>query len=62
MEVKTIGENLTEEQKHIADFWDDNPFKLNVIGHVNFVTKNFSPSGPLDEYCWYWRKSSKCRL
>jgi hypothetical protein len=21
MEVKTIGENLTEEQKHIADFW-----------------------------------------
>jgi len=45
MEVKTIGENLTEEQKHIADFWDDNPFKLNVVGHVNFVTKKFSPPG-----------------
>ena len=32
-------------QKHIADFWDDNPFKLNVVGHVNFVTKKFSPPG-----------------
>lgn len=45
MEVKTIGENLTEDQKHIADFWDDNPFKFNVVGHVNFVTKRFSPPG-----------------
>ena len=45
MEVKTIGENLTDEQKHIADFWDDNPFKMNVTGHVMFVTKKFSPPG-----------------
>ena len=45
MEVKTVGENLTDEQKHIADFWDDNPFKLNVMGHVNFATKKFSPPG-----------------
>ena len=45
MEVKTIGENLTDEQKHIADFWDDNPFKLNVSGHVMFATKRFSPPG-----------------
>jgi hypothetical protein len=45
LEVKTIGENLTEEQKHIADFWDDNPFKMNVVGHVNFATKRFSPPG-----------------
>ena len=45
LEVKTIGENLTKEQKHIADFWDDNPFKLNVVGHVNFATKRFSPPG-----------------
>jgi hypothetical protein len=45
MEVKTVGENLTDEQKHIADFWDDNPFKLNVVGHVNFATKKFSPPG-----------------
>ncbi|MBL7697642.1 MAG: vanadium-dependent haloperoxidase [Chitinophagaceae bacterium] len=45
MEVKTIGENLTEEEKHIADFWDDNPFKMNVSGHVMFATKKFSPGG-----------------
>jgi membrane-associated phospholipid phosphatase len=45
MEVKTIGENLTDEQKHIADFWDDNPVKTNVIGHVMIVTKKFSPPG-----------------
>lgn len=44
-EVKTIGDSLTEEQKHIADFWDDNPFKLNVSGHVMFATKKFSPPG-----------------
>jgi hypothetical protein len=36
-------ENLTPEQKHIADFWDDNPFKLNVSGHLMYGTKKFSP-------------------
>lgn len=44
-EVKNIGDSLTEEQKHIAEFWDDNPFKLNVSGHVMFATKKFSPAG-----------------
>jgi len=37
--------NLSERQKNIADFWDDNPFKLNVNGHVMFATKKFSPPG-----------------
>jgi hypothetical protein len=45
MEVKKIGDSLTEEQKHIADFWDDNPFKMNVTGHVMYATKKFSPAG-----------------
>ena len=45
MEVKRAVENLTPEQKHIAEFWDDNPFKLNVIGHVMYGTKKFSPPG-----------------
>lgn len=45
MEVKNVTDNLTEEQKHIADFWDDNPFKMNVSGHVMFATKKFSPGG-----------------
>ena len=45
MEVKTIGENLTPDQKHIAEFFDDNPFNLHVIGHVMYATKKFSPPG-----------------
>jgi hypothetical protein len=45
MEVKQTIENLTEEQKHIADFFDDNPFNLHVTGHVMYATKKFSPPG-----------------
>ena len=45
LEVATVGKNLTEEQRHIADFWDDNPFTMNVHGHVMFATKKFSPPG-----------------
>jgi PAP2 superfamily len=45
IQVKNTGDSLTEEQKHIADFWDDNPGKMNVVGHVMFVTKKFSPPG-----------------
>lgn len=44
-EVKLIVDSLDAEQKHIADFWDDNPFKLNVVGHVSYATKKFSPGG-----------------
>ena len=43
--VKNAVDSLTDEQKHIANFWDDNPFKLNVSGHVMFSTKKFSPPG-----------------
>lgn len=45
MAVKNAGDSLTEDQRHCADFWDDNPFKLNVTGHVMFGTKKFSPPG-----------------
>ncbi|MFN2459020.1 MAG: vanadium-dependent haloperoxidase [Chitinophagaceae bacterium] len=45
LEVKDIGGSPTDEQKHIADFFDDNPFKLNVSGHVMYGTKKFSPPG-----------------
>ena len=45
LEVMKVGDSLTEEQKHIADFWDDNPFNMNVHGHVMFATKKFSPPG-----------------
>jgi hypothetical protein len=43
--IKHTGDSLTAEQTHIADFWDDNPQKLNVSGHLMFVTKKFSPAG-----------------
>ncbi len=43
--VENTGDILTQEQKNIADFWDDNPFKTNVIGHLMFATKKFSPPG-----------------
>ncbi len=45
MLVQKTVDSLTPEQKHIADFWDDNSFKLNVIGHVMYATKKFSPAG-----------------
>jgi hypothetical protein len=45
LEVKAIGDSLNEEQIHIAEFWDDNPFKMNVSGHIQFATKKFSPPG-----------------
>jgi PAP2 superfamily len=45
MLVKNAIDSITPEQKQIADFWDDNPFKLNVSGHVQFGTKKFSPPG-----------------
>jgi len=44
-EVQTIGEHLTEEQRQIANFWDCNPFKMNVNGHVMYATKKISPGG-----------------
>jgi len=42
---QNIVDSLTPEQTWIADFWDDNPFKLNVSGHLMFGTKKFSPGG-----------------
>jgi hypothetical protein len=45
MLIKNAVDSLTPEQKHIADFWDDNPFKMNVTGHVMFGSKKFSPPG-----------------
>lgn len=43
--TKSTIEHLTPEQTWIADFWDDNPQKFNVNGHLMFVTKKFSPPG-----------------
>ena len=45
MAVKNAVDSLSDEQKHIAEFWDDLGGKLNVVGHIMFVTKKFSPPG-----------------
>lgn len=45
MAVKNAVDSLTDEEKHIAEFWDDLGGKLNVVGHIQFVTKKFSPPG-----------------
>jgi hypothetical protein len=45
MYIKKTEETLTPEQTHMADFWDDNPQKMNVAGHLMFITKKFSPPG-----------------
>jgi hypothetical protein len=45
MDSKNTIDSLTPEQMHIAEFWDDLGGKLNVSGHVMFVTKKFSPPG-----------------
>ena len=35
----------TAEEVEIANFWDCNPFKMNVRGHVMYATKKISPNG-----------------
>ncbi|MDQ6610179.1 MAG: vanadium-dependent haloperoxidase [Bacteroidota bacterium] len=45
MQVKKAVDSLTDDQKHLADFFDDNPFNLHVTGHVMYATKKFSPPG-----------------
>jgi len=43
--VYAAHDSLTEEQKIMAAFWDCNPFKMNVNGHVMYATKKISPGG-----------------
>ena len=45
MAVRQAGIQLTAEQKDIASFWDCNPFKMNISGHVMYATKKISPGG-----------------
>lgn len=45
MEVYNSVKNATPEMIEIANFWDCNPYKLNVTGHVMHATKKISPGG-----------------
>lgn len=44
-EVYKTGKNLTEDQKLIARYWDDNPFVLEHAGHMMFGNKKITPNG-----------------
>jgi hypothetical protein len=44
-EVYTMTSNLTDEQKEIAKYWDDNPFVMEHSGHLMFGNKKITPVG-----------------
>lgn len=55
-EVYTITSGLTPEQQLIANFWDCNPFFLEVQGHFNYSSKKISPGAH-----WMGITSIACR-
>jgi hypothetical protein len=44
-EVYFINKHLTDEQKNIARYWDDNPFVIEHSGHMMFGNKKITPGG-----------------
>ena len=44
-QVYATGNTLTTEQKNIAEFWDDNPFAVTYVGHMQYAKKKISPAG-----------------
>ncbi|MEZ4967982.1 MAG: vanadium-dependent haloperoxidase [Saprospiraceae bacterium] len=45
MEVYNSVKNLTPWQDSTAWYWDDNPFRMDVSGHLMFGVKKISPGG-----------------
>jgi hypothetical protein len=56
-EVYTITANLSEEQKIIAKYWDDNPFVMEHSGHLMFGNKKITPVGH-----WIGITTIACRM
>jgi PAP2 superfamily len=44
-EVYDVSKNLTDSQKNIARFWDDNAAAITYKGHMMFANKKPSPGG-----------------
>lgn len=44
-EVYTINKHITQEQKDIAKYWDDNPMVIEHSGHMMFANKKITPGG-----------------
>ena len=45
LDVYNQSKNLTQEQKDIARYWDDNPFVVEHAGHMMFANKKITPGG-----------------
>lgn len=45
MDLYNLTNNLTQEQKDIAKYWDDNPFVMEHSGHMMFANKKITPGG-----------------
>jgi hypothetical protein len=45
MEVMAVRQNLTPEQREIANFWNDNPVLTNYHGHFIYNSRQISPGG-----------------
>ena len=43
--VMLATNHMTEEQREIAFFWDCNPYKMNIKGHVMYAEKKITPGG-----------------
>lgn len=56
MEVYNTVKNLTPRDSATAWYWDDNPFALEVSGHLSFGRKKISPGGH-----WMLITSTACR-
>src|SRR5262249_10232124 len=44
-EVYETGNNLTDEQKTIASYWDDNPNVSTHLGHMMYFAQKMTPGG-----------------
>ena len=44
-EVYTVNINLSDSEKTIASYWDDNPFVMQHAGHLAFADKKITPGG-----------------
>ncbi|MET4082770.1 hypothetical protein ABIB40_002734 [Pedobacter sp. UYP30] len=54
--VYHLTKNLSQEQKEIATFWDDNPFTVQHSGHMMFGNKKITPGGH-----WMYIASIACK-
>lgn len=44
-EVYTVSKNISDSEKTIARYWDDNPFVMEHAGHLSFGNKKLTPGG-----------------